>query len=81
MTALRNLAPPSACLPEAGAHTAEGREQERREAIVRLVWVRFRTVPPDLPARLANLDTVRLNLLLDKAEFAESLEEFLAMLQ
>lgn len=57
-----------------------GREQEKREAIVRLVRVRFHTVPADLPARLANLDRVRLDLMLAKAEFVDNLEEFLAAL-
>jgi hypothetical protein len=58
----------------------QGREQEKREAIVRLVRLHFHTVPADLPARLANLDASRLDTLLAKAEFAGSLEEFLAAL-
>jgi hypothetical protein len=60
---------------------ARGLEQGKREAIVRLVRLHFRTVPADLPARLVDLNVAQLDLLLDKAEFAESLEEFLASLQ
>jgi predicted transposase YdaD len=57
-----------------------GMEQGKREAIVRLLRVRFHTVPVDLPGRLANLDAARLDVVLDKAEYLSSLEEFLAAL-
>lgn len=59
----------------------QGREQEKRDAIARLVRVRFNAAPVDLPARLAGVEVTRLDTVLDQVVLADNLEEFLAALR
>jgi len=54
-----------------------GAHRERVRTLLRILHKRFPTVPPDLPDRLAGLDMLTLDDLMDTAITTPSLDEFL----